>query len=581
MKCPVCGTENKSTDKACYRCTHVFDDGAVRTKGNVNTLWYGKSERKADANTPPPFWGDAKGKPVYDDKTDFIVLHDEASDENAAQDLVDRGAPVPDNRKKIGRLESGREVQVVVPARPRARVEQAARGRRVRIRWPRLILSTAVILVLCTGLGFGVYMAYKAAVGSISEYFAGRNQNDETKVPRVRKVMIDGNTWHEITFYGKEGEMVLVKDPKRSIPIQNGEAKLLLDDQSYIPEGLTEEKVIVSLEAVIISPDKPERAVTIEPYEISVPLAPVKLVLPQEQAVTTNANSIFVKIKVTPGCESVYIGDVNVTDNVNSEGYASATIDDLEPNSVNTIRVIVKLAKHRDNVMELRVERPVMAVPVHLDDDIEDETKESSIVVSGSTEAGAQITTDAKVKGDITVGTDGQFRFTAELKRWGWNDISITSTAADGRKATLTHRVNHTPTLEGYSKKAWPFGEDYDYLCASAENMIGTVYVLKGMIVEKLENDTSDYYLFNAGPPGQMKLVVVEYGKEEGLKPDQYYSLYADVSGVLENYPVLTVRYLYALDTPAGYGTAKPAGSATPGASATPEASASPAAGGN
>jgi transcription initiation factor TFIIIB Brf1 subunit/transcription initiation factor TFIIB len=566
MKCPTCGTENKSTNMACLRCGCVLKDSGYQPMGDVNALWRKTPAEKKPVRTPPPFWGDTKGRPTYEDQSDFIVLHDEDSDSNAAQDLVDSGAPVPDNRQKLERAKGRREVRVIVPSAPPPRVE-APKARRYRVRWPRLVVSAVAILVLCAGVAYGGYWLYRFAVGSISQMIADNRSGDVLQDPEVKRVMIDGQTWHRIIFYGKDGEMVLVSSPKRSLKIENGKAELMLDDSSYIlPDDQKSDKITVSLEAIIVATDGTERKITIEPYEIEVPLAPLKLVTPLESSVTTNADRIYIKVKVTPGSKRVLIGNQNVTDHVSKDGYASATVN-VSPNTVNTIQVSVDTARYRKNVLELKVERPIMEVPIELDESTvtDSSTTDSKVVIRGSTEAGASITTTAKLSGKITKESGStSFSFTAVLKRWGWNDIEITAEAG-GRRSTMVHRIYHEPSLDSYSRDAQKV-DDYSYLCSSAEVLIGRIYAVKGVVVRKLESDLSDYYVFNINTPAEPRLIVVENTKEDPLKENQYYQLFVDVTGVYEseNLPILTLRFLNKLDMPAEFATQAPGATATP-----------------
>jgi hypothetical protein len=379
----------------------------------------------------------------------------------------------------------------------------------------------------------------------------------------VKIEMLDGQTWHKITFYGKDGEMVLVSNPKRTLKIENGIAELKLDDSSYIPDDQTTEVVIVQLEAIIVATDGTDRKVTIQPYEINVPIAPLKLITPAESTMTTNADKLYVKIKVAPGSKRVMIGDVNVTDQVTKDGYASANVD-VSPNTVNTILVAVETARYRKNVLELKVERPILEVPIELDrNSTDDRTKESKIVIKGSTEAEADVTTNAKLDGSVK-REGNSFSFTAQLKRWGWNDIEITAESG-GRKSTLVHRVYREPSLDTYSKAALTV-DDYNYLCSATEVIIGRIYAVKGVVVRKLENDLSDFYVFNINTPSDPKLIVVENTKEDPLKENQYYRLFADVSGKYEseNLPILTVRFLNELEMPAEFATQAPGGTPVP-----------------
>ncbi len=47
--------------------------------------------------------------------------------------------------------------------------------------------------------------------------------------------MVDGASWHKITFYGDDSERIMITDARRTLAIHNGTAELMLEDASYIP----------------------------------------------------------------------------------------------------------------------------------------------------------------------------------------------------------------------------------------------------------------------------------------------------------------------------------------------------------
>ena len=310
---------------------------------------------------------------------------------------------------------------------------------------------------------------------------------------------------------------------------------------------------VMELKATIFSPNNRERTVTVDPYTIDIPLSPLKLIEPKEQGAETSSNRVTIKVKVTPGSR-VIIGSNNATDRVNADGMVSSTVA-LEAKGMNFIKITVETKKHRRNAYELQVNRPVLAVPIVLSDDMEDSTSDPTIEVSGSTAPGADVTTDATLSGGMNLDkSTGVFSFRAKLRLWGWNAISLTATDGSGKTSTLVCMVNHVPALEGYTKQAWPM--DYAYLSASTESLLGQVYVCEGMVTEKLQDDETDRYLFNIGTSDDPKNIVLEYAKESTLKVGQYYKLYADVIGTQDGYPVLSARFAYEKDTPSGYGEA-------------------------
>ena len=559
MICPTCSTENKSTNKACFRCGHLLSEDSVTPRGNANSLWYSDAGQKSKPQ-PPPFWGDnKKGKSDYDNSQEFIVLNDEEANEHIAVDLLQKGVPLPSNRTKLSGIKSGREVHLVVPQHPkRTRIHT----RRFNVNWKRFAVATCMIIVLSAAAAFGLFTGYKWVVGVASQWFADKNGTAPAMEPLVEKILIDGEPWHRVTFFGRDGEQVLVTNPHRPLSIQNGKAILMLDDQSFIPADLTNEndKVTVELEATMFATNGDERKVIIPPYIIEVPLSPLKIILPKDQTTPTDDNLMLVKVKITPGSR-VIIGKNNRTDSVDSQGYVSSYVP-LEPIGTNNITITVETKKYRPNNFILKINRPKMDVPITLDTNVKTTTEDSTVEIRGSTKPGATITTNAKLAGSTAIVSDkvsGNFSFTVTLKRWGMNKIAIMATAANGVASSMTYCVTRTPTLENYTKKAWIV--EYAYLTTATENLVGNVYVIQGVPKSKLENEDSDYYLFNIGTTGDPKFLVVEYTKESGLKIGQYYKLFADVTGVVDNYPALTARFVYSLPMPASFGAA---GSASP-----------------
>ncbi len=562
MKCPTCGTENKTSNKACFRCGATLTDGGVTPRGTANAMWFSPQGQK-NATQPPPFWADAGQRPAdYESSKDFVVLNDEEGDVHVAADLKRRGVPLPDNRKKLRNVSDGREIEVVVP--PRAKRSRVTRSR-YQVNWRRFAVMAVVITALSAAVAYGLFTGYKWGVGAVSQWFADRNGVAPAQEPRVEIELVDGNVWHKITFYGKDGEQVLLSNPRRSLTIRDGKAELLLDDQSFIPSDLSvdQDKVTVQLEATMFSTTGEERKVLIRPYDIEVPLSPLKVILPKDQTTPTEEDRVLVKVKVTPGSR-VIIGKDNRTDQVDKQGYVSCYVP-LEAIGINEIVISVETKTYRKNNFKLKITRPKMDVPITLDGNADTSTEDATIEIRGTTNPGATITTDAPLAGDSKIDMDpatGNFSFTASLQRWGMNRIRITATAANGISSSMVHCVTHRATLENYTKKAQVM--DYAYVSSAADNIIGRVYLFQGYVQQKLENEDSDYYLFNIGTKASPQVLVLEYAKESGLKADQYYKVFGDVIGTVDNYPALTGQFVYEIEAPDGSGSA----SASPSASA-------------
>lgn len=116
--------------------------------------------------------------------------------------------------------------------------------------------------------------------------------------------------------------------------------------------------------------------------------------------------------------------------------------------------------------------------------------------------------------------------------------VELLEVSADGAALPI-------PSMEEYTKKAWGFSdEDYANLLNDFEHRIGQVYVVEGTVQEILSENPRKV-LMNVGEDGASLPVIIR-------SPDYYnflweagavYTIYADVSSIEENVPVLTARY--------------------------------------
>lgn len=535
MKCPVCGSENKSTALNCYRCGSALQlADKQHGSGAAQNIWGKKS-----TSSPPP---------SHRLEQDLTALDDEVDESFYNPDLLDEGAPLPDNLDKLSSLPNGEEITVVVPKTRRKRPKPAGRKPHYHIRWGRFCISLLLVAGLCAAVGYGGVLLYRFAVGGMSGLFSKAADSTQAATdPIVEKVLIDGSVCHKITFFGQDQNIVMLDSPRRSLTIENGKAELLLDDAAFVGDDVPADQAVieVNLDASLFDAKGNETVIHVPPYTIEVPLSPLKLVSPQMQSFQTNEDRVVIKIKVEVGSR-VLIGTKNVTDIVSKDGYVSASVN-VDAIGVNTIPITVETPLHRTNVFELKIDRPAMAVPITLDESVAgtSETRDGVLAVSGGTEPGATVTTNASLSGEMHCDTEtGAFKFTAQLTTYGWNAIEITSTTADGRTSTMVHRVKRTPDLDSYSKQAWAM--DYSYLSTAPKALLGKVFVFNAQVIKDYDVEDGDYYLVNiASDDGKTQFLVVENTQDAALEVNKAYQFYADVTGVYSDYPLLTARFIY------------------------------------
>ena len=522
---------------------------------------------KREAAKERGVWGNEKtGRYTRrgEDNIPIIALEDEADKE--ALKKRKRGSkyavePLSKNASKIKYFREGQEIGVVVPPetekpKEKKKIELPKKKtykRKLTIKWGRLIL----VSLLAVAVIFGVIIGITALTGKVSEsmsqLFVPRNQLPNNGQPLVERVLKDGQTWHTITFYGEDGDKILVEDEshniKRTLTIHDNQAVLALDDYYYIPvegeEYYGSEFTYVDIKAWHFDKDGTETELAVPEYRISVPLAPCVLIHPVEQEMTFDTMQVLVKIKVEPHSR-VLIGTKNMSGNIDAEGYTSTYIT-LEDEGLNSIPVLVEVDGYRANNYEVLVYSPEKDVDIKL---IEPptETSASEKTIYGVTEPGATVTLDPSMPlliDQINVDpSTGSFYIKTRFNDFGENKIILYVTTPDGRSATLKHIVYRIP-LEGYyTGKAWVL--DYKALSTSATKMIGQIYHLHGYFTERIDTSDAKLFLFNAGSPAEPRYLIVEYNGLYDIKlNDTIYDVYADVTGKYENYAKLYARFIY------------------------------------
>lgn len=612
MKCPKCGSYNKSEYVKCYICGAVLSDRQNKNAQSTSQLWNvdefddSVSNEKNSANIAPHnhaetyinkkninfgdieieqepeqepkprkkrfntkkiqraqkgIWGHEgtnRSNFIGRKRSDvpIIALDDEIDkepDESTSKGRKRRTTSV--NVSKIERYQ-GQEVNVIVPPKKEEKKKPSIVRHRQKklkkLRWGRLLLVSvmaAAVIFLCV---IGLYYLIKGISSGFSALFEPRNPIENDGEPLVERVMKDNKVWHKITFFGENGDRILVEDTshelKRNLTIHDSKAVLMLDDYSYIPkpdeEYYTEPFAYIDLIASHFDKDGVETVLNVPIYRISIPLAPLTIIHPVEQSLTFNKTQVMVKVKVNKGSR-VIIGIKNMknmTGNIDDDGYVKTYIN-LEPKGENKIRIIVEADGYRINEYFLKVINPTRDIEIKLID-AKTEERNDEVLINGITEPGTTITTDATLTIDeINVKNDGSFYIRVLLSEFGWNDINLFARASDGRTATLTHSIKRIPFEGKYTSNVWQL--DYKDLVATANSKIDKKYKLTGYVIERIEDPEYNLYLYNTGTASEPELLVIEYDGLYTLKTDLLYDGYGNVTGKYGNYPRLYVWYIY------------------------------------
>lgn len=526
MKCPRCGASNPGDQLICFRCGSKLSSD----KANFETsdLWSRENDNK---NT--------KRRKLSPTRT--LALDDEAQGSFFEKDSrITRSAKT--NREKLQDIDDGKIVNVILPPQ----IEDVKIGKHKRVRWIRLFLIVIISLSLLFGIGFGGYKLFKLISTSISKYKESIIEATAEKAPLVERIMVDGKPWHRITFYGDEGEYILITNLHRTLPIHDGEAILRIDDLGYIPDSPDVDIPIITVEITALRFDisGEETPVDVPSFDIEIPISPLSIIVPEEQGFTTFETRMDIKMKVIPGSR-VTIGTISRSDDVSDEGYVSTAID-LLPIGDNVFNVVVQTLKHRMNVYEVIINHPEMDVPIQIDDTYKNgEAETEKIVLTGTTVPEAELLVDALLIGEMELDPlTGEFTLNIKLPKYGWNRITLTATLPSGESSKLIYAIERTADMSSYTRSAWSLVDNFNYLTVSTNSLIGQEFKCVGTITKKLDADTRNIYQMDVGADGNPMYIAIEYEGNLKINVNSKYEMFADVTGTFEQYPLLMAQFV-------------------------------------
>ena len=136
-------------------------------------------------------------------------------------------------------------------------------------------------------------------------------------------------------------------------------------------------------------------------------------------------------------------------------------------------------------------------------------------------------------------------------------EFILTSSRAGTPTGNSTAR-KVVPPLEEYSAQAWAVtAESLSDLYENAEARIGQVYCVKGVVENTFLDDHLGRVIINVGENGQYLPVCVESSEDYPFtwKVGSYYQIYADVTSIEGNMPILTARYSFTMSENIAIGT--------------------------
>lgn len=558
MRCPACGSWNKSEFAKCYSCGQPLHDAPSQPTR--------RAAHKVERIEEPEDLRDLSGEEFLERIREKQREQQQTKGGAAARSLPRpalrvlpreeepvRAAPVraaPVRATPVRAIPARTQTQprkTPPPARARERFDDEDDAPRYRQRkapgrakstLSRVLLSLVVLLALMLFVWYGLQWAQQA-VNSQNQQSTGY------RTPLILPVTVDENPATQITFFGKEGGFIYIEELGKSYPIIAGEASVTIPDSYWYPLLEKEEDEIIK---VPLSPTYVTLAGEKTPLEkltvsIPVPLSPLTITRPENPRTEVSVAMYIIQAKVVPGSK-VSVNGKNISDLVDAEGNIMIN-HPIEPIGDNVVEFSVRTSNHRENKRRLIFYSPKMEVPIELDINTVDSTVNGDLTLSGHIPKGATLKVDSKayLEDQSTIDSArGSFQLKFKMKLVGENIIRLTASLPGKSDSMITHRVHYMPTMDKYSRMAWVM--DYKDIVSSNDIRVGRVYRCDGPVT-RIEEDNPQTFVMNVGTADNPQLIYMVNNSTNKVEVGKNYKIFADVRGMHEDIPEMSARLVY------------------------------------
>ncbi|MEA5068832.1 MAG: hypothetical protein VB067_07595 [Christensenellaceae bacterium] len=414
---------------------------------------------------------------------------------------------------------------------------------------------TVFVLISIVVFGLIFYRAYFWIDAWRMEHFYER---DGSTAPDVEQVQLDGNlAGHAITFYGKDGDAVFIKELRQSYEIIGHLARIEIPDSHWFgPHPEETEAAVVTLTPILYTEGGGQQPLPPLTLTVDTPESPLELINPPKAFEQVNTSMYPLKIKVAPR-STVLVGGVDQTDAATHEGILECYVKTY-PVGDNVISLLVSTPSHKQTRMDINLYRAPQEI--NLEPSLNQEKKSSrpNIKVSGKMTRGAYLTVDTPYVEDSIVVKDNvdqegnvEFEFVAKLDLVGDNTVTFRASQEGKQDSSVSLNIYYVPTLDAYSRSAWKM--DYKALSLYYEIWIGRRFLCDGVVTEvSVEGDEQTVVMdVNREGVGEPQYVILLNRSPVGTpEVGQRYHAYADVTGNQfynnQYCPKLTCRYMIA-----------------------------------
>ena len=439
MICKKCGAKNSDTREKCFHC------GAALYSRNIGAERASeKSLEKAEKNIEQMegFYVDdviAREDPAEQELDDIQFSeaaydpyeedYDDAQSESFEDDPIENDDTAPEEITEIALDKEDNAEQYFESAKPKKNV-----GFTIAI-WV-LVVVFIIVAIIVGSLIYSMYIDNN----EITDPNRGTYSQLNLDPPTIKKLNDkNGINYINAVFYGEPGDRLYLgcNDTYHTFIENTLELNLYLEDL-FLPEyEFRESTVNANLNASYVRDNK-KYAYNISSFEMSVPPAEFELLSPSEQTVKAYRDKYEIKLWTTTDSK-VFLNNNNITSYMDGTGNITYNID-VKEDSSTTYQIEIVQPYHTPKSEVFIISRDALKVDLSIATSSASVINEKSIVISGSTEPGAEITSNLPIlqldKNDLY----NTFTVTLDLsgQTYGQLEAMITATNEKG-SSTKSH----------------------------------------------------------------------------------------------------------------------------------------------
>lgn len=362
----------------------------------------------------------------------------------------------------------------------------------------------------------------------------------------VKPTEKDGKPAHQIIFNTTNGKEVKILDT--IIPVKDGRAELVLEDSFLYTlnpieneDGLLE----LELESTISAPGFKDvnEVVTIvlNPTQL---FAPLTLIQPSTNEAVVEGESFQLVLSVDLGSK-VFINDNDYTDLINEDGKLVRNINLPLESDETYITVKVSREGYIDNVQEIVLKRPVMEVPIMLDEPSPIPSKGQWAKISGTTLPGASITVDKQIREEPVVDPEtGKFTLYVRASYPGYNPCTLTATLND-KSSSIEVILDGETNVDIYTSTAWK--PEYIKMQLDPNLHNGQHFLFRGTIQDILLIGYKNVFTVDVSADANSpQLIQVEYwGDDFDWNQGDKIRVFGNRWGNVNDIPRILAKYIY------------------------------------